>query len=190
MEMLVRKKCLSLKDWKTIFWGYQLLKNFLWNITNVYAYNFTVSLVVSQTGYREFWQIPLAEKSRLLTTFITPYGRFCFNKLPFGISSAQEIFQRRINEVLSGLPGVLCHVDDVLVFGKDQAEHEARLHATLQAAVLLWMKLNANSPEECYLSRACYWQQRNISRSKKDYSDTKHEAPIFYNWTQTIYENG
>ena len=43
-----------------------------------------------------FWQIPLHEKSRLLTTFITPQGRFCFNRLPFGISSAPEIFQRMI----------------------------------------------------------------------------------------------
>ena len=41
-----------------------------------------------------FWQIPLAKESRLLTTFITPYGRFCFNKLPFGITSAPEVFQR------------------------------------------------------------------------------------------------
>ena len=30
-----------------------------------------------------FWQIPLAKESRLLTTFITPTGRYCFNKLPF-----------------------------------------------------------------------------------------------------------
>lgn len=44
-----------------------------------------------------FWQILFAEDSRLLTTFITPYGRFCFNKLPFGISSAPEIFQRQMN---------------------------------------------------------------------------------------------
>ena len=63
-----------------------------------------------------FWQIPLAKESRLLTTFITPYGRFCFNKLPFGIASAPEVFQRRMNDILSGLPGVLCHVDDILVF--------------------------------------------------------------------------
>ena len=40
-----------------------------------------------------FWQIPLSKQSRLLTTFITPMGRFCFNKLPFGISSAPEHFQ-------------------------------------------------------------------------------------------------
>ena len=37
-----------------------------------------------------FWQIPLSEESRLLTTFITPFGRYCFNKLPFGIASAPE----------------------------------------------------------------------------------------------------
>ena len=41
-----------------------------------------------------FWQIPLAEASRKMTTFITPFGRFCFNKLPFGISSAPEHFQK------------------------------------------------------------------------------------------------
>ena len=39
-----------------------------------------------------FWQIPLFKNSALLTTFITPFGRFCFNRLPFGISSAPELF--------------------------------------------------------------------------------------------------
>ena len=39
-----------------------------------------------------FWQVPLSKESRLLTTFITPYGCFCFNKLPFGIMSASEHF--------------------------------------------------------------------------------------------------
>ncbi|KAL7872233.1 hypothetical protein SRHO_G00072160 [Serrasalmus rhombeus] len=41
-----------------------------------------------------FWQIPLSEESSLLTTFITPFGRYAFNRLPFGISSAPEHFQR------------------------------------------------------------------------------------------------
>ena len=40
-----------------------------------------------------FLQIPLAEKYHHLTTFVTPFGRFCFNKMPFGISSAPENFQ-------------------------------------------------------------------------------------------------
>jgi len=48
-----------------------------------------------------FWQIPLAESSKHLTTFITPYGRYRFNKLPFGITSAPEHFQRRMSEIRS-----------------------------------------------------------------------------------------
>ena len=57
-----------------------------------------------------FWQIPLAEESQLLTTFITPQGRYCFQKLPFGISSAPELYQRRMSQILTGLEGVLLTV--------------------------------------------------------------------------------
>ncbi|XP_060064740.1 uncharacterized protein K02A2.6-like [Ylistrum balloti] len=40
-----------------------------------------------------FYQIPLHPDSSKLTTFITPFGRFCFRRVPFGITSAPEIFQ-------------------------------------------------------------------------------------------------
>ncbi len=70
-----------------------------------------------------FWQIPIEEKSRHLTTFITPFGRFCFNKMPFGISSAPEHFQRRMNEILDNLPSVLCLLDDIIIHGKNQQKH-------------------------------------------------------------------
>ena len=79
-----------------------------------------------------FWQIPLADESRLLTTFVTPFGRYCFNKLPFGISSAPEHFQKRMSHILSGLEGVICLVDDVLVFRHDKEEHDSRLMASLE----------------------------------------------------------
>jgi len=79
-----------------------------------------------------FWQIPLAEKSHHLTTFLTPFGRFYFNKMPFGISSAPEHFQKRMNEILSGLPGVVCLIDDILVYGSTPAEHDKHLQAVLE----------------------------------------------------------
>ena len=79
-----------------------------------------------------FWQIPLSPESRPLTTFITPFGRYHFNKLPFGISSAPEHFQRRMNSILEGLEGVICLIDDVLVVGKDVTEHDTRLMRVLE----------------------------------------------------------
>ena len=46
------------------------------------------------------WQVRLSEESTLLTTFITPFGRFAFRRLPFGISSAPEHYQRRMSAIL------------------------------------------------------------------------------------------
>ena len=43
-----------------------------------------------------FWQVPLHKDSMLLTSLITPEGRYCFKRLPFGISSAPEHFKKRI----------------------------------------------------------------------------------------------
>ena len=80
----------------------------------------------------EFWQIPLLEDSRLLMTFLTPYRRYCFSKLPFGISSAPELFQSQMNKILEGLEGNLCHMNDVLIYGADQAQHDSYLKAVLE----------------------------------------------------------
>ena len=79
-----------------------------------------------------FWQIPLSECSRLLPTFITLFGRFCCNKPPFGISSAPELFQKRMGKLLEDLEGVVCHMDDVLVVGKDVEQHDTRLTKVLK----------------------------------------------------------
>eukprot|EP00731_Ephydatia_muelleri_P036384 Em0245g3a len=97
-----------------------------------------------------FWQIPLSPECRSLTTFITPFGRFHFNKLPFGVSCASELFQKRMAVILEGLEGVLCLVDDVLVFGSDQQEHDRRLRGVLERLNKARVTLNA---EKCAFSR-------------------------------------
>jgi len=99
-----------------------------------------------------FWQIPLTKESRLLTTFITPSGRYCFNKLPFGISSAPEHFQKRMSRILSGLDGVLCQMDDVLIYGRDRAEHDARVIAVLERIKSAGATLN---PDKCEFGKTC-----------------------------------
>ena len=46
------------------------------------------------------WQIPLHPESAKLSKFITPSGRFCFKRLPFGITCAREIFQGLMTDLL------------------------------------------------------------------------------------------
>ena len=79
-----------------------------------------------------FWKLPLVDdESPLLTTFITPHGRYRFNRLPFGISSAPEIFQRTMSQIREDLGGVTCHIDGILIHAADQAEHDKRVQAVL-----------------------------------------------------------
>ena len=90
-----------------------------------------------------FWQIKLSKESALLATFITPFGRFCFNRLPFGITSAPEYFQKRMSSILSGLEGVVGMVDDILVSGSTQQQHDQRLEKVLDKIGEAGVTLNA-----------------------------------------------
>ena len=89
-----------------------------------------------------FWQIELAPESAKLTTFITPFGRYYFNRLPFGITSAPEFFQKRMSEILRGCEVVVGLVDDVLVYGRNAEEHHVRLMAVLETLKNAGVTLN------------------------------------------------
>ena len=97
-----------------------------------------------------FWQIPLSRESSLLTTFISPYGRYCFKRLPFGISSAPEHFQRQMSAILSGVTGVLCLMDNIFIHGKTQSEHDSRLEKVLRCLQESNLTLNV---EKCKFSQ-------------------------------------
>ena len=93
-------------------------------------------------GTSGYHQIPIHAESQEMLTFSSPWGRFCFQRLPFGISSASEVYQQAISELLSGLPGVICYQDDVLVFGSNREEHDVRLQRVLEKFRSSGLKLN------------------------------------------------
>ena len=73
----------------------------------------------ARSGY---WQLNLSPESSYLTTFNTPFGRYRFLRVPFGIISGQDEFQRKMNETFEGLPGVTPLVDDIIVTGRTREE--------------------------------------------------------------------
>ena len=98
-----------------------------------------------------FHQIVLNPEIAKLTTFITPFGPYMFKHLPFGISSAREYSQKRMDKELSGIEWVKCRMDDILVMGRDQAEHDQRLKRVLDR--LVERKLTFNL-EKCLFSQS------------------------------------
>ena len=72
----------------------------------------------------------LDEASPKLCTFNTPFGRYRFTRLPFGIKSATEVFQNHMCGLFADMEGVKVIVDD-LIWGKDDEEHDARLKTSV-----------------------------------------------------------
>lgn len=74
-----------------------------------------------------FWQVKLSRASRHLTTFGTPFGRYMYTRLPYGLCSAPEVFHKTMEQMFEGIEGVRVYMDDILVWGKTDEEHKARL---------------------------------------------------------------
>ncbi len=80
--------------------------------------------------------IVLEESSRDYVVINTHWGLFRYKRLPFGVSSASGIFQRVMESILKGIPGVTVYIDDILVTATADEEHLASLDETLTEAGL------------------------------------------------------
>ena len=95
-----------------------------------------------------FWHLKLDEESSTLTTFSTPFGRYRWKVLPFGIAPAPEIFQKNVQANVADLDGVLNVADDLLVYGKGDtdeeamADHDKKLKKLLQRCRERGIRLN------------------------------------------------
>ena len=76
-------------------------------------------------------QLKLSEESKPYTVINTHKGLFQYNRLCFGVSAAPAIFQRAMEQLLCGLPGVVCYLDDILIAGSSVKQHEERVCAVL-----------------------------------------------------------
>ncbi|GFT28159.1 uncharacterized protein K02A2.6 [Trichonephila clavipes] len=89
-----------------------------------------------------FWDVPLDEVSSEFCTFNTPFGRYKFNKMPFGIVSAPEVFQKRNQKLFGNIQGVEIYFDDIIVAGCVEDSHDSIMSRVLERAKLLNIKFN------------------------------------------------
>ena len=92
----------------------------------------TVSKVSKIDANSGFWTLPMNEESQLLTTFNTPWGWFCFIKMPFGLNQAQYFFQYYMDlnfQVINPTTNIIA--DDIMIHGQDDSEHDRHLFTSL-----------------------------------------------------------
>ena len=100
-----------------------------------------------------FWAITLKYTSSFLTTFNMSYGRYRFFHLTFGLKCSQDIFQMRMDQLCTGLPGTLAVHDDVTVYGKDEQAHDPALYNIMKRAEEYRLAFNTTK---------CFIKQPNI----------------------------
>ena len=81
-----------------------------------------------------YFQLVLDKESRSYTAFNTPFGRYRYKRLPMGITSAPELFQRIFGDIFGKIPGLHMIMDDFLIASNSLEKHNEILRQTLQVA--------------------------------------------------------
>ena len=68
----------------------------------------------------DYHHIALGKSSRAKTAFITPFGKYKFLMVPFGLAQAPAYFQLLMNKVLKGLKFVKTYLDDIIIFSQNE----------------------------------------------------------------------
>ncbi|XP_055923337.1 uncharacterized protein K02A2.6-like [Eupeodes corollae] len=96
-----------------------------------------------------FWVIPLDDESSKLCLFITPFGRYRFLRLPFGINAAPEIFHAEMIKHFSDIDGVEIYIDDFFLHAATLEEHNIILQKVLKRAREIGLKFNKEKSKIC-----------------------------------------
>lgn len=79
-----------------------------------------------------YHQIPLTDNAQLISAFITPFGLYHYQVMPFGMRNSPATFQRTMNFLFQGLEGVQVYLDDIIIFSDTWSQHVDRLISVLR----------------------------------------------------------
>lgn len=97
------------------------------------------SILDARSGY---WQVQLDEESSKLCTFSTPWGKYRWNRLPFGLTCSGDIFQEKMDSTFAQTEGLSGIADDTFVYGKSETDHDRHILNTLDTARANNVKFN------------------------------------------------
>ena len=101
-------------------------------------------------AYHGSWQVKLTKYSSKLAAFNMHFGRYSYTHLPFGI--APEVFQNIMSHLFQGIKGVEVIVDNLVMWGEQVEQHDARLRQVLDRRQKCNLKLNK---EKCRFWGPC-----------------------------------
>lgn len=85
-----------------------------------------------------YQQLTLHPESKKFLTINTHKGLLQYNRQPFGVASAPAIFQSTMDQILQGIPGVVCYIDDILITASNHSKHLQILGNCVPEAAKVW----------------------------------------------------
>lgn len=116
----------------------------------------------------------LDSESSVLTTFNTPWGKYMWLTLPFGLKVSVDVFQERLNAFLKDMKGVNGCVDNILTRGVDSKDHDVNLLRLLETARMNGIKFNPKKLQ--FKTTECEFFAQTLTPMGMKIDDRKAEA--------------
>ena len=79
-----------------------------------------------------YWQVPLTQRAREVSAFVTPSGLYQYKVMPFGMKNAPATFQRMVNKLVRDIDGCEGYIDDVVIFSDNWSDHIRQIERFFQ----------------------------------------------------------
>ena len=96
-----------------------------------------------------FWQVPLTDRAKEISAFVTPYGLYQYKVMPFGMKNSPASFQRLINKVIADLEGCEAYIDDVIIYSDTWEEHLRIIYEFFNRLSRAKLTINLSKSEFC-----------------------------------------
>ena len=97
-----------------------------------------------------FWQVPLTDRAKEISAFVTPDGLYQYKVMPFGMKNSPATFQRLVNIVISGLDSCDAYIDDAIIHSKTFQEHLQNIRAFFDRLTDAKLTINLAKSEFCH----------------------------------------
>ncbi len=97
-----------------------------------------------------FYQVPLTERAKEISAFVTPEGFYQYKVMPFGMKNSSATFQRLINSLISGLDGTDAYIDDVIIYSNTWEDHIRQIRQFFDRLSAAKLTVNLVKSEFCH----------------------------------------
>ena len=94
-----------------------------------------------------FWQVPLTDRVKEISTFVTPDGLFQYKVAAFEMKNSPATFQRLINNVIAGLDGCEAYIDDIIIYSNTWEDHLRIIRSFFQRLTEVKLTINLAKSE-------------------------------------------